>query len=61
MIADVGLGGLVAMVRGMEMVAMGKVRVMRGLFVSTGIVMFRRFLVMTHRVFVVLRRFPMMV
>src|ERR1035437_7965128 len=46
--------------RGVEMVSVGGVRVMRGFFVSTGVVMFRGFLVMACRVFVMLRRFPMM-
>ena len=42
------------------MVSVGDVRMMRGFFVRAGVVMFRRFLVMTCRVFVVLRRFPVM-
>jgi hypothetical protein len=42
------------------MVSVGGVRVMRGFFVSTGVVMFRGFLVMACRMFVMLRRFPMM-
>src|SRR5471032_592519 len=54
------LGGFVGVMRGVEMVGVGGVRVMRGFFVSTGVVMFRGFLVMACRVFVMLRRFPMM-
>jgi hypothetical protein len=54
------LGGFVGEMRGVEMVRVGDVRVMRGFFVRTGVVMFRRLLVMTCRVFVMLRRFPMM-
>jgi len=42
------------------MVGVGDVRVMRGFFVSTSVMMFRRFLVMTCGVFVMLRRFPVM-
>jgi len=47
--------------RGVKMVGVGGVRVMRGLFVRAGVVMFRRLLVMTCRVFVMFRRFPVMV
>lgn len=54
------LGGFVGEMRGVEMVGVGDVRVMRGFFVSTRVVMFRGFLVMACRVFVMLRRFPMM-
>jgi len=54
------LGRFVGEMRGVEMVGVGDVRVMRGFFVSTGVVMFRGFLVMACRMFVMLRRFPMM-
>jgi hypothetical protein len=53
-------GGFVSVMLGVQMVSVGDVRVMRGLFVSAGIVVFRCFLVMTGRVFVMLRRLPMM-
>ena len=54
------LGGFAGVMRCEQKVGVGGVRVMRGFFVSTGLVMFRGFLVMACRVFVMLRRFPMM-
>ena len=60
MLVGVRLGGFVGEMRGVEMVSVGGVRVMRGFFVRTRVVMFRGFLVMAYRVFVMLRRFPMM-
>ena len=59
-LVGVCFGGFVGEMRGVEMVGVGDVRVMRGFFVSTGVVMFRGFLVMTRRVFVMFRRFSMM-
>src|ERR1019366_8100489 len=59
-LVGVRLGGFVGEMRGVEMVSVGGVRVMRGFFVRTGVVMFRGFLVMACRMFVMLRRFPMM-
>jgi hypothetical protein len=59
-LVGVCLGGFVAEMRGVEKVGVGGVRVMRGFFVSTGVVMFRGFLVMACRVFVMLRCFPVM-
>ena len=59
-LVGVCLGGFVGEMRGVEMVGVGDVRVMRGFLVRTGVVMFRGFLVMACRVFVMLRRFPMM-
>jgi len=55
------LGGIAGVLHGMEVVSVRDMGVMRGLFVIAGIVMFRRLLVMPCRVFVVLRRFPVMV
>jgi hypothetical protein len=59
-LVGVCFGGFVGEMRGVEMVGVGDVRVMRGFFVRTRVVMFRGFLVMACRVFVMLRRFPMM-
>jgi hypothetical protein len=59
-LVDVCLGGFAGEMRGVEKVGVGDVRVMRGFFVSTGVVVFRGFHVMACRVFVMLRRFPMM-
>jgi hypothetical protein len=50
-------GGIASVLRCVQMVRVGDVCVMRGLFVSAGVVMFRRLLVMTCRVFVMLRRY----
>ena len=52
MLFGVCLGGFVGEMLGVEMVGVGDVRVMRGFFVRTGVVMFRRLLVMMCRVFV---------
>ena len=57
----VGFGGFVGVMRGVEMMGVGGVCVMRRFFVRTRIVMFRRFLVMACRVFVVLCRLPVVV
>jgi hypothetical protein len=57
----VRLGGVTRVLRGVEMMRVSDLRVMRRFFVRTAIVVFRRLLVMTRRVFVVLRRFAMMV
>lgn len=54
------LGGFGGVMRRVCVMSVGGMRVMRGFFVKAGIVMFRRRLVMACRVFVVLRRFPMM-
>ena len=56
----VHLGGLAGVMGRVEMVPVGGVRVMRGLFGRSGVVMFRRLHVMACRVFVMLRSFPMM-
>jgi hypothetical protein len=57
----VGLGGFVGQMLGVEMVGVRGVRVMRSFFGRSGVVVFRGFLVMACRVFVMLRRFPVMV
>jgi hypothetical protein len=44
---SVCLGGIAGVVRSVEIVAVGGMRVMCGFFVSAGVVMFRRLLVMT--------------
>jgi hypothetical protein len=59
-IVDVRFCGFAGVMRGVSVVTVGRVRVMRGLFVIAAVVMFRGFLVMTCRVFVMFRRFPVM-
>ena len=61
MIVDVCLGGFARVMCGVYMVTVGGVGVMRRFFVRARVVMFRSLLVMTCRVFVMLRRFPVMV
>jgi hypothetical protein len=58
-LVGVSLGGFAGVMRRVQMVPMGGMRVMRGLVVRPGIVMCCRLLVMARRVFVVLRGFPM--
>jgi hypothetical protein len=55
----VGLCGFAAVMSGVEMVAVGGVRVVRRLVVCAGVVMFCRLFVMTCGVFVVLGRLSM--
>jgi hypothetical protein len=56
----VRLGGFVGMMGCVETVGRGGDRVMRSCFVFACIVVIRRLLVMACRVFVMLRRFPVM-
>jgi len=60
-LVGVRFGGVIGVLRGVEMVRVRDVRVMRGLFVSARIVVFRRFPVMTGRVLVMLRCFAVVV
>lgn len=53
-------GGFAGMVRRMQPMSVGDMRVMRGLFVVTLFVVFGSFPVVSGRMFVVLSSFPMM-
>ena len=57
---DVALGGLFRVMDRVQMMPMGGVRVVRGLLVRTGLVMLRRFLVVSGRVLEMLSGFLMM-
>jgi hypothetical protein len=59
-VLGVGLGGFDAVMRGVMVVGMGRVRVVRGGFMVTGFVMASRFAVMPRGVLVVFRCFVMM-
>jgi hypothetical protein len=54
------LRGFAGVMRGVKLMPVGRMRVMRRLLVRASVVMFRRLLVMACRVLVMLRRFPMM-
>jgi hypothetical protein len=51
---------LVGMLMGMQAMGVGDMGVMRGLFMIAGFVMFRRFVMMTGSLFVVMGGLPMM-
>jgi hypothetical protein len=59
-LVGVCFGGFAGVMRRVEMMAVGRMRVMRRFFVRASVVMFRRLLVMACRVLVMLRRSPMM-